>query len=99
MTESVVETLIATIKDLESELSGFRGEMKEFKNSIKQRVAELEDSSRLCQKNPAVCANARRLEEHLKNHGGQFSKVFTVLGFCTACAGMVMSLVALCMRK
>ena len=91
----LIETLIETMKNLEGEMSGFRGEMKEFKNSIKERVSELEVTTRQCQINPKSCANARRLEEHLKNHGGTFSRIFTALGFVTACAGIVISIFAL----
>jgi len=91
----LIETLIETMKKLGGEMSGFRGEMKEFKNSIKERVRELETTTRQCQMNPKSCANARRLEEHLKNHGGTYGRVFTALGFVTACTGIIISVIAL----
>lgn len=91
----LIETLVDAMKKLEGELSGFRGEMKEFKNSIKERVGELEVATRMCQVNPKSCANARRLEEHLRNHGGTYSRVFTALGFVTACTGILISVIAL----
>ena len=91
----LIETLIETMKKLGGEMSGFRGEMKEFKNSIKERVRELETTTRQCQMNPKSCANARRLEEHLKNHGGTYGRVFTALGFATACTGRRISIIAL----
>ena len=91
----LIETLIDAMKNLEGEMSGFRGEMKEFKNTIKERVRELETTTRKCQLNPKSCANARRLEEHLKNHGGTYGKVFTALGFATACTGIIISIIAL----
>lgn len=91
----LIETLIETMKKLGGEMSGFRGEMKEFKNSIKERVRELETTTRQCQMNPKSCTNARRLEEHLKNHGGTYGRVFTALGFVTACTGIIISVIAL----
>lgn len=97
MTETdrnLMESVLDTMKNLQTELGSFRGEMKEFKNSIKQRVSELENTSRQCQMNPQTCANARRLEEHLKNHGGSFTKVFTALSFGTAFIGMAISVLA-----
>ena len=78
---------------LNSELSGLRGEMTEFKNTIKERITVLECSSKNCQLNPSVCATARKLEEHLKHESGKFSKVFTVLSFCVSLVAMGIALI------
>lgn len=57
---------------LTGELAELRGEMVEFKNTIKERVVTLEESSKACQITPSVCANARKLDEYLKKDAGKF---------------------------
>ena len=56
---------------LQVELSGFRAEMKEFKNAVEKRMDCLDNRSTACQFNPNVCATARRLEEHIKADNGK----------------------------
>lgn len=88
----ITETL-EQMQKLSNELSEFRGEMIEFKNSIKERIGVLEGSSNACQSNPFVCSTARELKDHMKGDRGKFAKVFTVLSFCIALTAVVISLV------
>jgi hypothetical protein len=90
---NLLNQTINTMRLLQSELSSFRGQMKEFKKSVTEKIKNLEDEQRICQKKPETCANARRLEEHLRNHGGVFSKVFIVLGFVIAFSSLLLSMV------
>ncbi len=78
---------------LSSELAGLRGEMLEFKNTMKERMTALESSSNNCQTNPTSCATARKLHEHLKHESNKFSKVFTVLSFCVSVLAVCIALV------
>ena len=82
---------IKSMQSLAQELSGFRGEMKEFKEGVKERITSLEKDNHKCQTEPSTCANARKIDDHIKNHSGTFGKVFTILTVCIAFAALIIS--------
>ncbi len=83
---------IVSMQNLAQELSEFRGEMKEFKMSVKERISSLEQDTRKCQTEPSTCSNARKIDEHIKNHSGTFGKVSTVLSVSIAFIALIVSL-------
>lgn len=83
--ETEVLTLIESINGLKVELSGFRSEMKEFKKIMNKRIDDLERKNMQCQGNPSFCANARRLDEHIKNDNGRLGRTLGIIGFVLSC--------------
>lgn len=80
-----VLTLIDSINGLKVELSGFRSEMKEFKKIMNKRIDDLERKNMQCQGNPSLCANARRLDEHIKNDNGRLGRTLGIIGCVLSC--------------
>ena len=70
---------------LQVELSGFRAEMKEFKTAVEKRVDHLDSRQLQCQVNPASCANARRLEEHMKSDAGKQGRITGIIACVISC--------------
>ncbi len=91
MTESDVQSLLKEIRDMRGDLYGMKAELREFKRCVSDRLAELSKIAGRCQAEPQKCANARRLDEHLKNHSGKFDRVFVVLGFCIGTLSLIIS--------
>ena len=83
--ETEVLTLIDSINGLKVELSGFRAEMKEFKKIMNKRIDDLERKNMQCQGNPSFCANARRLDEHIKNDNGRLGRTLGIIGCVLSC--------------
>ena len=83
--ETEVLTLIESINGLKVELSGFRSEMKEFKKIMNKRIDALERKNMQCQGNPSFCANARRLDEHIKNDNGRLGRTLGIIGCVLSC--------------
>lgn len=83
--ETEVLTLIDSINGLKVELSGFRAEMKEFKKIMNKRIDDLERKNMQCQENPSFCANARRLDEHIKNDNGRLGRTLGIIGCVLSC--------------
>ncbi|MCI6442798.1 hypothetical protein [Treponema sp.] len=83
--ETEVLTLIESINGLKVELSGFRSEMKEFKKIMNKRIDDLERKNMQCQGNPSFCANARRLDEHIKNDNGRLGRTLGIIGCVLSC--------------
>jgi Sec-independent protein translocase protein TatA len=82
---------IKSMQSLAQEMSEFRGEMKEFKESVKERITSLEKDNHKCQVEPSTCSNARKIDDHIKNHSGTFGKVFTALSVCIALIALLVS--------
>ena len=80
-----IELLVKSLNDLQVELSGFRSEMKEFKKAVEKRVDHLDSRQLQCQVNPASCANARRLEEHMKNDAGKQGRITGIIACVISC--------------
>ena len=57
------ERLIESMNSLNVELSSFRAEMREFKNTMKKKKKFEESTKRDCQIQPLTCTTARRLDE------------------------------------
>lgn len=83
--ETEVLSLIESINGLKVELSGFRSEMKEFKKIMNKRIDDLERKNMQCQGNPSFCANARRLDEHIKNDNGRLGRTLGIIGCVLSC--------------
>ena len=83
--ETEVLTLIDSINGLKVELSGFRAEMKEFKKIMNKRIDDLERKNMQCQGNPSFCANARRLDEHIRNDNGRLGRTLGIIGCVLSC--------------
>ena len=83
--ETEVLTLIDSINGLKVELSGFRAEMKEFKKIMNKRIDDLERKNMQCQGNPSLCANARRLDEDIRNDNGRLGRTLGIIGCVLSC--------------
>ena len=70
---------------LKVELSGFRSEMKEFKKTVEKRIDTLDNRQMQCQVNPASCANARKLEEHVKSDAGKQGRITGIIACVISC--------------
>ena len=90
--ELLAENLRA-MHELNAEMREFRGEMREFKNRTVQRVTALEESQNDCQKNPTVCATARSLEAHTRNHATGKSFAVSLWAVCVSTVMCVFTLV------
>ena len=88
MTDSDVQSLLKEIRDMRGDLCGMKAELREFKRCVNERMTELSKIAGRCQAEPQKCANARRLDEHLKNHSGKFDRV---LGFCIGTLSLIIS--------
>ena len=60
-------------------------EMKEFKKIMNKRIDDLERKNMQCQGNPSFCANARRLDEHIKNDNGRLGRTLGIIGCVLSC--------------
>ena len=69
------ERLIESMNSLNVELSSFRAEMREFKNTMNRRIDFVESTQRECQIHPLTCATARRLDEFIKEKNGKGKNV------------------------
>lgn len=77
--------LIESINKLEVTMSAFNGKMLEFKAVVEKRLDELDTRQNLCQVNPSSCANARRLEEHIRNDKSRSGKITGLIGCIISC--------------
>lgn len=93
-----LELLVKSMNDLKIELSGFRSEMKEFKQAVEKRVDCLDTRSTACQYNPQVCATARRLEEHIKADSGKAGRTMAVIACVISCFNVAVTLITLIIR-
>ena len=93
-----LELLVKSMNDLKIELSGFRSEMKEFKQAVEKRVDCLDTRSTACQYNPQVCATARRLEEHIKADRGKAGRTMAVIACVISCFNVAVTLITLIIR-
>ena len=75
------------------ELSGFRSEMKEFKKTVEKRIDTLDNRQMQCQVNPASCANARKLEEHVKSDAGKQGRIIACVISCFNFAMVIITLI------
>lgn len=79
------EVLVNAMNKLTVELSSFRAEMQEFKKTAEKKLEALDKRQLMCQVNPGSCANARKLEEHIKADNGRFGKITGIIGCVIAC--------------
>ncbi len=84
---------------LRSEMQEFRGEMKEFKQTAVIRITGLEAAANECQKNPAVCANARALDAHLKDHKGNKGLAVSIWAVCVSTVMCAFTIVMALMKR
>lgn len=87
-----------SLNDLKIELSGFRSEMKEFKNAVEKRVDCLDSRSTACQFNPNVCATARRLEDHIKADNGKAGRNMAVIACVISCFNVAVTVITLVVK-
>lgn len=86
------------MNSLQVELSGFRSEMKEFKKTVEKRIDALDSRQMQCQVNPASCANARKLEEHVKNDAGKQGRITGIIACVISCFNFAMVIITLIVR-
>ena len=77
--------LIESINRLEVTMSAFNGKMLEFKSIVEKRLDELGARQNQCQINPGACANARRLEEHIRNDKSKSGRITGLIGCVISC--------------
>ena len=87
--------LVESMNGLQIELSGFRSEMKEFKNAVEKRMDCLDNRTTACQFNPNVCATARRLEEHIKADNGKAGINMAVIACVISCFNVAITVITL----
>ena len=87
MKEEIIETekLIDSLNGLQVELSGFRSEMKEFKKTVEKKIDSLDSRQLQCQVTPLTCANARKLDEHIKNDAGKQGRITGIIACVISC--------------
>ena len=90
---------LRAMNELNFEMREFRGEMREFKTQTVQRVTALEESQNDCQKNPTVCATARTLEAHTRNHASGKSLAVSIWAVCVSTAMCVFTLVMALIKR
>ena len=83
---------------LKVELSGFRSEMKEFKKTVEKRIDTLDNRQMQCQVNPASCANARKLEEHVKSDAGKQDRITGIIACVISCFNFAMVIITLIIK-
>jgi hypothetical protein len=93
-----LDLLVKSLNDLKIELSGFRSEMKEFKQAVEKRVDCLDSRSTACQFNPNVCATARRLEEHIKADSGKAGRNMAVIACVISCFNVAVTVITLVVK-
>ncbi|MCR5765738.1 MAG: hypothetical protein K6G09_07160 [Treponema sp.] len=81
------------------ELSAFRGEMKEFKKTVEKRIDSLDMRQLQCQSNPMTCANARKLEEHIKNEGKKSGKILALIACIISCFNVAVTIITLVVKS
>lgn len=90
---------LRAMNELNFEMREFRGEMREFKTQTLLRVTALEESHNECQKNPTVCATARGLEAHTRNHTSGKSLAVSLWAACVSTAMCVFTLVMALIKR
>ena len=83
---------------LKVELSGFRSEMKEFKKTVEKRIDTLDNRQMQCQVNPSSCANARKLEEHVKTDAGKQGRITGVIACVISCFNFAVMIITLIIK-
>ena len=83
---------------LKVELSGFRSEMKEFKKTVEKRIDTLDNRQMQSQVNPASCANARKLEEHVKTDAGKQGRITGVIACVISCFNFAVMIITLIIK-
>lgn len=83
---------------LKVELSGFRSEMKEFKKTVEKRIDTLDNRQMQCQVNPVSCANARKLEEHVKSDAGKQGRITGIIACVISCFNFAMVIITLIIK-
>ena len=83
---------------LKVELSGFRSEMKEFKKTVEKRIDTLDNRQMQCQVNPSSCANARKLEEHVKSDAGKQGRITGIIACVISCFNFAMVIITLIIK-
>lgn len=91
--------LIDSINGLKVELSGFRCEMKEFKKTVEKRIETLDARQMQCQSNPLSCANARKLEEHIKSDAGKAGRTTAIIACIISCFNVAITVVTMIVRS
>ena len=87
------------MNELNFEMREFRCEMREFKTQTIQRITALEETENDCQKNPTVCATARSLEAHTRNHTTGKSFAVSLWAVCVSTAMCVFTLVMALIKR
>lgn len=90
--------LVKIITALNSEMGAFRAEMQEFKKTVEKRIDILDSRQSLCQMNPASCANARKLEEHIKSDAGKAGRATGIIACVLSCFNMLVTVVTIIAR-
>ena len=93
-----IELLVKSMNGLQVELSGFRAEMKEFKKTVEKRIDTLDNRQMQCQVNPASCANARKLEEHVKTDAGKQGRITGVIACVISCFNFAVMIITLIIK-
>ncbi len=80
------------------ELCSFRAEMKEFKKTVEKRIGSLDNRQFQCQTNPLTCANARKLEEHIKADNQKSGKVIALIACVISCFNVAVTVITLIVK-
>ena len=80
--------LIESINKLEVTMSAFTARMLDFKAVVEKRLDELANRQMQCQVNPGSCANARKLEEHIKNDNSKAGRITGIIGCIISCVSV-----------
>lgn len=97
--ENSTNALIKSINDLNVQLTGFRAEMKEFKKTVDKRIDSLDTRQLQCQINPSSCANARKLEEHIKTDAGKQGRVTGILACVISCFNVAVTVIVMVVKS
>lgn len=102
----IIAEAVEVMHGLRGEMQEFRGEMREFKENsyeFKQtvitRITGLETGATECQKNPAICATARALEGHLKEHKSGKGLVVSIWAVCISTMMSVFTIVMTLVKR
>lgn len=102
----LIADTVNVMHELRGEMQEFRGEMKEFKENSNEfrsqtiaQLAGLELSASECQRNPTVCATARSLDSHVKEHKRSTGLAVSIWAVCVSTMMCVFTIVMTLMKR
>ncbi len=102
----IIAEAVEVMHGLRGEMQEFRGEMREFKENSSEfkqtvitRITGLETGATECQKNPAICATARALESHMKEHKGAKGLAVSIWAVCVSTMMCIFTIVITLVKR